>query len=164
MFRNIKQDFYVNRGNHKGMVIVLSYRISSYIKNNNYLLIRVLGYPFLKLYSFIFTWIMGVEIPAKTKIGEGLQIWHGVGIIINVKTIIGKNCVLRHTTTIGNKYGGGESPVIGDNVNIGAHSIIIGDIKVGDNVTIGAGSIITKSIPDNAIVYGNPLKIKFKGN
>lgn len=162
MLKKIKQDFYVNRGNHKGMAIVFCYRISSYIQNDKYFIVRAFGFPFLKFYSFIFTWLMGVEIPAKTKIGEGLQIWHGAGLIINVKTIIGKNCVLRHTTTIGNKYSGGESPVIGDNVNIGAHSIIIGDIVIGNNVTIGAGSIITKSIPDNAIVYGSPLKIKFK--
>ena len=105
---------------------------------------------------------MGVEIPAKTKIGVGLQIWHGVGLIINVKVVIGNDCTLRHTTTIGNKFAGGGSPVIGDNVDIGAHTIIIGDIKIGNNVTIGAGSIITKSIPENSIVYGNPLKLKLK--
>lgn len=105
---------------------------------------------------------MGVDIPPKVIIGSGLQIWHGMGLVINKKVIIGKNCVLRHTTTIGNKVSGGGCPIIGDNVEIGAHSIIIGDIKIGNNVIIGAGSIVTKSLPDNSIAFGNPINIKFK--
>ena len=49
--------------------------------------------------------------------------------------------------------------MIGDNVVIYPHSIIIGDIKIGNNVKIGAGSIVTKDVPDNCIVAGNPAQI-----
>ena len=51
------------------------------------------------------------------------------------------------------------SPVIGNNVFIGPHSIIIGDLKIGNNCAIGPGSIVTSDISDNAVVVGNPAKI-----
>lgn len=46
-----------------------------------------------------------------------------------------------------------------DNVFIGAHSIIIGNVKIGPNVIIAAGSVVTKDVPANSIVGGNPAKI-----
>ena len=53
--------------------------------------------------------------------------------------------------------------MIGNNVWIGAHSIILGDISIGDNSVIGAGSVVVKDVPANAIVAGNPAKvIKYK--
>ncbi|MBC7401314.1 MAG: serine acetyltransferase, partial [Mucilaginibacter sp.] len=73
------------------------------------------------------------------------------------------NCTLRNSTTIGNKKQAdgtfGPAPRIGNNVDIGANVIIIGDIEIGDNVVIGAGSVVTKSIPANSVAVGNPAKI-----
>lgn len=95
--------------------------------------------------------------------GSGLRLFHGQGLVVNDSSVIGKNCTLRHTTTIGNKtLPTGEitkSPVIGDNVDIGAHSIIIGDITVGDNCVIGAGSVVTKDVPAGSVVVGNPAQV-----
>ena len=54
---------------------------------------------------------------------------------------------------------GGGSPVIGDNVNIGSNSCIIGELSIGDNVIIGAGSVVVKDVPSNVVVAGNPAKI-----
>ena len=48
---------------------------------------------------------------------------------------------------------------IGDNVFIGAGSIILPGVDIGDRVVIGAGSIVTKSIPSNSVAVGNPAKI-----
>ena len=158
----IKEDIKANKGNRKGQVIVVSYRIANYIYYSNSIFIKILGFPFKKLYHYLFIWIMGVEIPEETKIGGGLRVWHGEALIINPESIIGNNVLLRHCTTIGNKYGGSGVPVIGNNVEIGAHCILIGDITIGDNTTIGAGSVVTKSIPQNSIAYGNPIKIKMK--
>ena len=62
-----------------------------------------------------------------------------------------------HNTTKCNNWstkGGGGSPKIGNNVDIGANAIIIGDIKVGDNVKIGAGTIVLQDVPANTTVVG----------
>ncbi|MBD1393331.1 serine O-acetyltransferase [Mucilaginibacter glaciei] len=161
LIAQLKEDIKVNAGNPKGKTIVVCYRIASYIhaRKQKNLLIKILGYPIVKIYRAVFMWFMGVEIPDSVKIGTGLQVWHGMGLVINAGTVIGNNALLRHTTTIGNKNIHSGCPVIGNNVHIGAHSIIIGDITIGDNVIIGAGTIVTKSIPANCTAYGNPVKI-----
>lgn len=159
---DLKTDWYANRGNSKGRIITLSYRISSYIYYSRSIVVRLLGYLLVRLNNILFTWIMGIEIPPRTKIGKGLQVWHGTGLVINGNVIIGENVLLRHSTTIGNKGPDFSCPVIGNNVDIGAHSILIGGIEIGNNVTIGAGTIVTKSIPSDSIVYGYPLIIKSK--
>ena len=48
--------------------------------------------------------------------------------------------------------------IIGDNVFIGAESIILPNIKIGNNVVIGAGSVITKDVPSDSVYAGNPAK------
>jgi putative colanic acid biosynthesis acetyltransferase WcaB len=84
-------------------------------------------------------------------------------LVINLGVIIGDNCTLRNSTTIGNKKLAdgtlSRAPRIGNNVDIGANVVIIGDIEIGDNVVIGAGSVVTKSIPANSVVVGNPARI-----
>ena len=117
--------------------------------------------PYLGFYKFWVEWLLGIEIPYETKIGKGLIVYHGVGLIINKATIIGENCILRHNTTIGNKGDAitNDCPVIGNNVNIGAQVCMLGKIRIGDNAIIGAGSIVTKDVPAYAVVAGNPAKV-----
>ena len=52
-----------------------------------------------------------------------------------------------------------RQPIIGNTVNLGANVVIIGNIHIGDNVIVGAGSVVVKDIPDNCIVAGNPARI-----
>lgn len=104
----------------------------------------------------------GIQIPSNT-CDPGLQIWHYGHIIINQATSIGKNLTIYPGVEIGTKYPGGECPIIGDNVFIGAGAKIFGKIKIGNNVTIAANAVVVKDIPDNAIVGGVPAQIlKFK--
>lgn len=95
-------------------------------------------------------------IGTHTKIGKGLLGIHPIGTTINAK-IIGDGFIIRNNTVIGKGKGG--LPVIGNNVDVGTNSVIIGGITIGDNVVIGAGSIITKNVPDNCVVVGNPAFI-----
>lgn len=114
-------------------------------------------------YRVLVEWFLGVELPWKTKVGSGFRLDHGQGLVVNDQTVIGKNCHMRHTTTIGNKlkpdgtYSG--SPVIGNFVDIGAHVVILGELKIGDRAVIGAGSVVTKDVPAGATVVGVPARV-----
>lgn len=95
-------------------------------------------------------------IPDHTIIGRSFHQEHAFGTTLNAESI-GDNFFCLHGITIGKKNE--KRPVIGNNVTIYAHAIIIGDIKIGDNAIIGAGSVVTKDVPANAVVAGNPAKI-----
>lgn len=95
-------------------------------------------------------------ISPRCEIGEGVIFAHPYGTIINADKI-GKNFSFIHLTTIGSL--GEKRPVIGDNVELGAGVIIIGDVKIGNNVKVGAGSVVVKDLPDNCVAVGNPAKV-----
>ena len=50
-------------------------------------------------------------------------------------------------------------PVLGDGVDVGANSVIIGAIKIGDRAVIGAGAVVVKDVPPGAVVAGNPARV-----
>lgn len=102
----------------------------------------------------------GLQIQPETNIGPGLYIGHGIGIVMNPKTKIGKNCNLSQLTTIGSNKGTPAS--IGDNVYIGPGVCIVEDVKIGNNVKIGAGTVVINDIPDGATSVGNPNRIILK--
>ena len=122
-----------------------------------------LGIPLMVIYRVIVEYILCVELRMGTEVGRGLKIEHGFGLVINDRTIIGQNVHLRHCTTIGcvklPDGSQGPSPIIGDNVEIGANCVILGGIRIGNYAKIGAGSVVTKDVPDNAVVVGNPARI-----
>jgi len=141
--------------------IIFLYRISRWVRYGCQVpilrfLLRILCSIFRKPLFFLH----GTQIDLDAEIGPGFYIGHYGGIWIGPAKI-GSNCNIAHNVTIG--IGGkGEFrgiPEIGDNVYIGPGAIIFGKIKLGDNVAIGANAVVSKSMPDNAIVVGNPARI-----
>jgi len=105
--------------------------------------------------------LTGISIAYDSEIGEGLHIAHFGNIIVGSKVKIGNNCNLSQGVTIGaGGHGSGLGvPSIGDRVFIGPNAVIVGKITVGCDVSIGAGAVVSRSIPDRAVVVGNPSKI-----
>jgi serine O-acetyltransferase len=119
--------------------------------------------PFIpRLISQIMRFLTGIEIHPGAKIGRGFFIDHGMGIVIGETVEIGKNCVMFHGVTLGGtgKVKGKRHPTIGDNVLIGAESMLLGPINVGNGVKIGANTtIINEDVPSDCTVVGTPAKI-----
>lgn len=108
----------------------------------------------------------GFQISAYTKIGEGFYINHFGTVVINPRAVIGKNCTLTNSVTIGQANRGKRkgTPIIGDNVWIGSGCVIVGKIKIGNNVLIAPNSFVNIDVPDGSLVIGNPAKIVQKDN
>jgi putative colanic acid biosynthesis acetyltransferase WcaB len=157
----IFQDWNANRYSTKGRVILFLFRIFSYLNSNK--LTKITFYPVIFIYKILVEWIFGIEINLNAKIGKNFRLFHGQGLVINGSAIIGENCLVRNNITIGSKILDDgritKAATIGNNVEIGSNSVLIGDIKIGNNVVIGAGSVVVKDIPTNAVVAGNPARI-----
>lgn len=118
--------------------------------------------PFIpRLISQISRFLTGIEIHPGAKIGEGIFIDHGAGVVIGETAIIGDNVTIFQGVTLGGtgKDHGKRHPTIGDNVIIGAEAIILGNITIGDHCRVGAGALVTKSVPSDCTVVGNPARI-----
>lgn len=91
---------------------------------------------------------------------EGLRLEHYGSVIVNPKARIGRNCIIHGNCCIGSKGGyPDDSPVIGDNVDIGQGAQILGGIRVADDVRIAAGAIVVKDIDTPGVtVAGVPAK------
>ena len=103
----------------------------------------------------------GIEIHPGAKIGSGLFIDHGMGIVVGETAVIGNNCTIYHGVTLGGTgHGKGKRhPTIGDNVLIGAGAKLLGPFTVGNNVMIGANAVVLSEVPDSATVVGVPGRI-----
>lgn len=126
-----------------------------------------------KKHYFLARWISqraahttGIEIHPGAKIGKGLFIDHGHGVIIGETTIIGDNCTLYQGVTLGGngKEKGKRHPTIGNNVMISAGAKVLGSFTIGDNVKVGAGAVVITPVPDNCTVVGVPGRIVKRNN
>lgn len=142
-----------------GFKYLFIFRTTKYLKIAGTIFIPfyVLSRFILRRYSFKY----GISIPYNTNISSGFYIGHYGCIVVHYKTVIGRNCNISHGVTIGEKVGGKNPgiPVIGDNVYIAPGAKIIGGIRIGNNVAVGANSVIADNIPDNAVVIGIPGKV-----
>jgi serine O-acetyltransferase len=111
-----------------------------------------------RLLSQVGRLLTGIEIHPGASLGEGLFIDHGAGVVIGETAEVGQNVTIYQGVTLGGtgKETGKRHPTVGDNVVIGAGSLLLGSITVGDNVRVGAGSVVVQNVPSNTTVVGNP--------
>ena len=103
----------------------------------------------------------GVDIHPAATIGRRFMIDHGMGVVIGETAVIGDNCLIYQGVTLGmtGKHGGKRHPTLGNNVMVGAGTIVLGDIHVGDNVKVAAGSVVVHDVPADTTVAGNPAHV-----
>ncbi|CCW10914.1 MULTISPECIES: serine O-acetyltransferase [Rhodococcus] len=156
---SVFQDWAANAGNPKARIVLVTFRLAHALRSTRYWRINPAVLLVGVVYRVMVEWILGIEIPWKTKIGPNFVVYHGIGIVINDGTIIGRGVTLRHNVTLGTKTHGGPAPRIEDDVEIGASAIIIGDITIGRGAVVGAGAVVSKDVPAGAVVVGNPAQI-----
>jgi len=103
-------------------------------------------------------------IGTNAQIAGGLKIAHCTGLVIGGRTVMGRHCDVRQNTTFGANFhktdsDGRQSPILGDNVSVGAGAVIIGPVRIGDNCVVGANAVVTRDVPDNQIAAGVPARV-----
>jgi len=106
-------------------------------------------------------WCTGVEIHPGARIGSGVFIDHGMGVVIGETAVIGNQCLLYQGVTLGGtgKAHGKRHPTLGANVVVGAGAKVLGAIEVGSNTRIGAGSVVLRDVPPDSTVVGIPGRV-----
>ncbi|MGB8687961.1 MAG: serine O-acetyltransferase [Microcoleus sp.] len=120
------------------------------------------GLPLVpRLISQLSRFLTGIEIHPGAKIGSGVFIDHGMGVVIGETAIVGNYAVIYQGATIGGtgKETGKRHPTLGENVVVGAGAKVLGNIQIGNNVRIGAGSVVLRDAPSDCTVVGIPGRI-----
>ena len=167
MFRSLKSDFAIIKERdpaargfleiilcYPGFQAISIHRISHKLWKYNL--------PILpRLLSHVTRFLTGVEIHPGAKIGKGVFIDHGMGVVIGETSEIGDRCLLYQGVTLGGtgKENGKRHPTLEANVVVGAGAKVLGGIHVGTNTRIGAGSVVVKNVEANSTVVGIPGRI-----
>jgi serine O-acetyltransferase len=103
----------------------------------------------------------GIEIHPGARIGHRFFIDHGSGVVIGETSEIGDDVLIYQGVTLGGTGAerGKRHPTIGNRVVIGTGAKVLGNIRIGDNVKVGAGSVVVHPVPDNSTVVGVPGRV-----
>jgi len=158
MTDTIFQDWAANAGNPKGRFVLAFFRLCQLIRRQPEP-VWLLGIPVLALYVGLVHWVMGIELDYQTRVGPGLRLYHGVGLVVHQKSVIGANCTLRHGVTLGGRRENGGCPILEDGVEIGAGAIVLGAVRIGSGAIVGAASLVLQDVPAGSVVGGNPARV-----
>jgi len=105
--------------------------------------------------------IFAVDIHPAARIGRGIFIDHGHGIVIGETAVVGDNVSILHGVTLGGtgKSDGDRHPKIGNNVLLAAGASVLGNIRVGNCAKVAAGSVVLNPVPENTVVAGVPARV-----
>lgn len=145
---------------YPGFHALIYHRISHWFYKKRLLFIA-------RLISQVGRFFTGIEIHPGAKIGNGLFIDHGMGVVIGETAEVGDNCTIYHGVTLGGngrEKGKKRHPTIGNNVLIGSGAKVLGPFTVEDNATIGANTFVSSDVEENSTVVGVKGRIVKKGN
>jgi serine O-acetyltransferase len=134
-----------------GIHALLAYRVAHAL--------ALAGVPVLpRLLSMLTRALTGIEIHPAARIGQGLFIDHGAGVVIGETADIGNDVTLYQGVTLGGTgfQVGKRHPTVQDNVTIGSGAKLLGPITIGHGAKIGANSVVITDVPPNSTVVGNP--------
>jgi len=139
---------------YSGFWAIVFYRMAHFFYRHNYKVVA-------RIISQLSRFFTGIEIHPGAKIGTGVFIDHGSGVVIGETAILGNNITIYQGVTLGGtgREKGKRHPTIKDGVMISAGAKILGSFTVGENAKIGAGSVVLNEVPPNATVVGIPGKI-----
>ena len=139
---------------YSGMHALLAHRVAHYLHGKK-------CYLGARAVSQLSRFVTGIEIHPGAKIGKGLVIDHGMGVVIGETAEIGDNCTIYQGVTLGGtgKDVGKRHPTLGNNVLVGAGAKVLGPFKIGDNSKIAANAVVLEEIPDNCTAVGIPAKL-----
>lgn len=139
---------------YSGLHAVIFHRIAHWFYLRKFYLIA-------RLISQFSRFMTGIEIHPGAKIGKGLLIDHGSGVVIGETAEIGDNCLIYQGVTLGGtgKESGKRHPTLGNNVMVGSGARVLGPFKVGDNAKIAANAVVLEEVPENATAVGVPARI-----
>jgi serine O-acetyltransferase len=105
--------------------------------------------------------VFGVDIHPGARIGKGILIDHGTGVVIGETAVVGDDVSMLHEVTLGGtgKQSGDRHPKVGKGVLIGAGAKILGNVTVGPGAKIGAGSVVLEDVPAHTTVAGVPAHV-----
>jgi len=114
-----------------------------------------------RLVMSIVRWATGIEIHPSARIGRGLFIDHGSGVVIGETAVIGDHVTLFQGVTLGGtgKEHGKRHPTIGNYVVIGAGAKVLGNITIGNRSMVGANAVVVRDVPEHSTVVGVPGRI-----
>jgi cysteinyl-tRNA synthetase len=169
-FHEVSQDFRavfkMDPASRNSLEVILAYPgfHAVFFHRINHILWKIHIPVLPRLLSHVTRFLTGIEIHPGAQIGPGFFIDHGMGVVIGETTEIGENVTLYQGVTLGGtgKEKGKRHPTLGNDVVVGTGTKILGPITIGNNVKIGANSVVLKSIPDNATVVGVPGRITKK--
>lgn len=139
---------------YSGVHAVMIYRLSHALYERKFLLAA-------RAVSQIGRLLTGIEIHPGAKIGKGLLIDHGSGVVIGETAEIGDYCLLYQGCTLGGtgKDKGKRHPTLGNGVMVGCGAKVLGPFKVGDGAKIAANAVVLSEVPAGATAVGVPAKV-----
>jgi serine O-acetyltransferase len=142
---------------YPGLQAILFHRFAHWL--------HTLGIPFIpRLISHLSRFVTGIEIHPGAVLGQGVFIDHGMGVVIGETAIVGDGCLIYQGVTLGGtgKQSGKRHPTLGENVVVGAGAKVLGNLYIGNDVRIGAGSVVLRDVPSDCTVVGVPGRIIYR--